>query len=225
MAKRKVKKKFTEEKLRADGWGSMNSFIQRQESARKKLLTFCGCCRCVWEHVTLECNRRAVEASERYADGLATPDELKEHWDATRFEPAVYHSWLLDVTGPARRDNFYLQLCPQTPEDNAALAAFHPVYTREFQARVQAGWVACGVDVFGHFCHPGARIDPQWLTSDVLALARGIYAERAFDRTPILADALQDAGCDDEDVLAHCRDAARPHVRGCWVVDLVLGKS
>ncbi len=63
-----------------------------------------------------------------------------------------------------------------------------------------------------------------WLTSDVLALARGIYAERAFDRMPILADALQDAGCNNDDVLNHCRDANQVHVRGCWVVDLLLGK-
>jgi hypothetical protein len=63
---------------------------------------------------------------------------------------------------------------------------------------------------------------PQWRTTDVRALARGINAEKAFDRLPILADALQDAGCDDEDVLYHCR---RPggHVRGCWVVDLAMG--
>jgi hypothetical protein len=67
-------------------------------------------------------------------------------------------------------------------------------------------------------------LDPQWLTSTVVALARGIYDDRAFDRLPILADALQDAGCDNADVLNHCRDAD-PHARGCWVVDLVLGKS
>ena len=67
-------------------------------------------------------------------------------------------------------------------------------------------------------------IDPQWLTSTVVALAEGIYADRAFDRLPILADALQDAGCGNEDVLTHCRDAG-PHARGCWVVDLLLGKT
>jgi hypothetical protein len=63
---------------------------------------------------------------------------------------------------------------------------------------------------------------PLWRTSDVLALARGIHRDQAFDRLPILADALQDAGCDDETVLNHCR---RPggHVRGCWVVDLAMG--
>jgi hypothetical protein len=69
------------------------------------------------------------------------------------------------------------------------------------------------------------RFAPSWRTSDVLLLARGIYEGRAFDRMPILADALQDAGCDSEAILNHCRDASATHVRGCWVVDLVLGKT
>ena len=78
-------------------------------------------------------------------------------------------------------------------------------------------------DIFGNPFRPAA-LDPSWLTSTVVTLARGIYEERAFDRMPILADALQDAGCDNEDVLNHCRGPG-PHVRGCWVVDLVLGKT
>jgi hypothetical protein len=65
--------------------------------------------------------------------------------------------------------------------------------------------------------------DPMWLTTTVVQLARGIDAERACDRLPILADALQDAGCTDEDILNHCR-CGGPHTRGCWVVDLILGK-
>ena len=71
---------------------------------------------------------------------------------------------------------------------------------------------------------PTPAADPSWLTSTVIALAEGIYADRAFDRLPILADALQDAGCENADILDHCRGPG-PHVRGCWVVDLVLGKS
>ena len=67
--------------------------------------------------------------------------------------------------------------------------------------------------------------DPAWRTSDAVALARGIYDDRAFDRMPILADALQDAGCADDGVLAHCRDTKTSHTRGCWVVDHVLGFS
>ncbi|WP_439623788.1 hypothetical protein [Gemmata sp.] len=77
-------------------------------------------------------------------------------------------------------------------------------------------------EFFGNPFRPVA-LDPAWCTSTVVALARGIYDERAFDRMPILADALQDAGCDSADVLTHCRGPG-PHARGCWVVDLVLGK-
>jgi hypothetical protein len=58
----------------------------------------------------------------------------------------------------------------------------------------------------------------------VARLARGIYDDRAFDRLPILADALEDAGCHDTAILDHCRQPG-PHVRGCWVVDLLLGKE
>jgi hypothetical protein len=67
-------------------------------------------------------------------------------------------------------------------------------------------------------------LNPEWLTPTVTALARGMYDSRDFGAMPILADALQDAGCDSEDILSHCRSDG-PHVRGCWVVDLVLGKD
>lgn len=67
-------------------------------------------------------------------------------------------------------------------------------------------------------------LDPSWLTPTVRARAAGIYADRAFDRMPILADALQDTGCENEEVLNHCRQPAE-HVRGCWVVDLFTGRS
>jgi hypothetical protein len=64
-----------------------------------------------------------------------------------------------------------------------------------------------------------------WRTDTVLTLARQMYESRDFGAMPILADALQDAGCENDDILSHCRDANHPHVRGCWVVDLVLGKE
>jgi hypothetical protein len=78
-------------------------------------------------------------------------------------------------------------------------------------------------DIFGDPFQP-VTADPSWLTSTVVSLAHGIYNERAFDRLPILADALMDAGCADAAVLEHCREK-EPHSRGCWVVDLVLGRS
>ncbi|MDY3557428.1 hypothetical protein R5W24_006619, partial [Gemmata sp. JC717] len=66
---------------------------------------------------------------------------------------------------------------------------------------------------------------PEWTAGTVLGLARQMYESRDFSAMSILADALQDAGCDNSDILNHCRDANAVHVRGCWVVDLVLGKS
>jgi hypothetical protein len=63
-----------------------------------------------------------------------------------------------------------------------------------------------------------------WQDGTVPKLAQSIYDERTFDRLPILADALEEAGCDDTDILGHCRGPG-PHVHGCWVVDLLLGKE
>ena len=79
-------------------------------------------------------------------------------------------------------------------------------------------------DIIGNPFRPVA-LDLSWLTSDVLALAHGIYEDRAFGGMPILADALQDAGCANKEVLNHCRDANQAHVRGCWVIDLLLQKE
>jgi hypothetical protein len=76
-------------------------------------------------------------------------------------------------------------------------------------------------DLFGN---PFRRVafDPRWQTADVIGLARGIYDDRAFERMPLLGDALMDAGCADECVISHCREAGA-HYRGCWVVDALLG--
>ena len=63
-----------------------------------------------------------------------------------------------------------------------------------------------------------------WNDGAVHKLAQAIYDARALDRLPLLADALEDAGCTDADILGHCRGGGE-HVRGCWVVDLLLGKE
>ena len=78
-------------------------------------------------------------------------------------------------------------------------------------------------DIFGNPFRP-VTFSPDLRTSTVVALANQMYESRDFSAMPILADALQDAGCDNEDVLDHCRGAG-PHVRGCWVVDMLLGKE
>jgi len=74
------------------------------------------------------------------------------------------------------------------------------------------------------------RFEPAWRTDNVVALAKGIFEERAFDRMVILADALLDADCDEESILRHCRGTEvgvkeQPqHIRGCWVIELILGR-
>jgi hypothetical protein len=78
-------------------------------------------------------------------------------------------------------------------------------------------------DIFGNPFRP-VTFDADWRTSTAAALAQHMYDSRDFSAMPILADALQDAGCENAEVLDHCRGPG-PHVRGCWVVDLVLGKS
>jgi hypothetical protein len=78
-------------------------------------------------------------------------------------------------------------------------------------------------DIFGNPFRPVA-FDPSWRTSSAVGVAQAMYDARDFAAMPILADALEDAGCDSPDVLAHCRGDG-PHVRGCWVVDHVLGKA
>jgi hypothetical protein len=80
-------------------------------------------------------------------------------------------------------------------------------------------------DIFGRpHPFPQVRLNREWMTADVLGLVSSIYEDRASDRLPIMADALEEVGCQDEEILGHCR-APGPHVRGCWVVDLVLGKE
>lgn len=78
-------------------------------------------------------------------------------------------------------------------------------------------------DIFWHPFH-SVRFDAGWRTADAVAIASAMYETRDFTSAPILADALEAAGCDNDDILSHCR-SGRKHARGCWVVDQVLGKS
>jgi hypothetical protein len=94
--------------------------------------------------------------------------------------------------------------------------------SRVAEERVQTDLLRC---IFGNPFRP-TNVDASWLAwngGTVANLARGIYDDRAFDRMPVLADALEEAGCTDAGILDHCRQPG-PHVRGCWVVDLLLGR-
>lgn len=81
--------------------------------------------------------------------------------------------------------------------------------------------------VLGNPFQPVPPLAPDWLRwneATVVRLAQSIYDDRAFNRLPILADALEEAGCTNPEMLNHCRGEG-PHVRGCWVIDLLLGKG
>lgn len=119
------------------------------------------------------------------------------------------------------------------PEESLRAVSAPGAYEGYIQAREQALRARHGGaratqaallrDLCGNPFRPAA-VSPDWLTSTAVALARGVYDERAFDRLPILADALQDAGCDNDELLDHLRGPG-PHVRGCWGLDLILGRA
>jgi hypothetical protein len=107
-----------------------------------------------------------------------------------------------------------------------ALGALPPMYA-EAQRGEKVTQACLLRDVVGPFPFRSVAADPAWLwwnDSAVANMAAAIYQDRAFDRLPILADALEDAGCDNAEILAHCRGAG-DHVRGCWVVDLLMEKE
>jgi hypothetical protein len=96
--------------------------------------------------------------------------------------------------------------------------------SRESEEAERATQRARHLDIFGDPDRPVA-FDPAWRTATALLLAERMYRTRDFGAMPILADALQDAGCDSAAILSHCRGPGPRHVRGCWVIDLVLGKE
>jgi hypothetical protein len=184
-----------------------------------------------------------VPANEAFADGLIPEQEFQRLWVAAiraapqpAGGPAKY-TWLaiksegLSSPFEVRCHSQAMYTCdaavgavwPESLEDDADLdeLARHPDGHRYFdERRYQAALVR---DIFGNPFRPVA-FSPEWRTDTALALARQMYESREFSAMPILADALQDAGCDNEGVLSHCRGEGL-HVRGCWVVDLVHGKE
>jgi hypothetical protein len=95
-------------------------------------------------------------------------------------------------------------------------------WARDWAQRYQAR-AAFLRDIFGPLPFRLVTFDPVWRTATTTSLATAIYAEQAWHDLPILADALEDAGCTNADILGHCRGGGE-HVRGCWALDVILGK-
>jgi hypothetical protein len=222
---------------------AMLEFLRARAGPRKHRLFAVACCRRVWPLLTDPRSRAAVEVVERYADGLASPEEVHDAYRPAR--AAARAAW--NAIGVAAGDPDAVAAAHKVAEaaraaaeaaceESAVAASAVAVATAcnayavdpALQAHVAAEHTAqCRLlrCVFGNpFLAPAA--DPAWLAGGggrPVKLAQQIYQDRAFERLPDLADALEQAGCSDEAVLGHCR-AGGDHVRGCWVVDLVLGK-
>jgi hypothetical protein len=145
------------------------------------------------------------------------------YWQAPR-EPSM--SWVVFHARPEVRPHRLLTAtsvqCGDRPIRYAGVAS-PGVVQGCIESAVEAGWPARRARLRQVLLGDPGRpvsLDPSWLSTTVVALARGIYNEGAFDRLPILADALQDAGCDHSEILDHCRGPGS-HV-GCWVVYLLV---
>jgi hypothetical protein len=165
-------------------------------SNRKWTLLDCACCRGVWSSLSDE-DKQVVEAGYGFAD--AEPDGAD----------AAFSAYFATMQRMVGLQNQFLA------RQNSAELATNATLLRE---------------IAGNPFRP-VSIHPAWLTPTVLSVAQAAYDNRipppgALEnaRLGVLADALEEAGCDNEEILNHCRQPGG-HVRGCWVVDLVLGKE
>jgi hypothetical protein len=197
--------------------------------ARKWRLFGCACCRRLWPLLD-ETNRRAVDVAERFADKRATLAELKAARQPAEgasldpdYKPVVQ---LLSVNAP--------HAASWAAHDARALVG---LYTEHRTARGKYDRSAEDAegqaqrdllqDLIGALPFRPAATDPAWLhwnAGGIPKLAQAVYEERAFDRLPVLADALEEAGCTEPDLLGHLRGPG-PHVRGCFALDLLLQKT
>lgn len=214
--------------------------VTRTTAGRRKLRLFaCSCCRV--EIKWLEGRgRRALDVAEQLADREATEEERRAAEQIVVQEANKLQIFSDRMRGAMRRrlGKKYYALC--AVRYALAVVELHEAVGRSVSmlANIEgkfgdpspeegAQWQSVVADklrdVFGNPFRP-VECDTAWQTEAALALARGIYESRDFSQMPLLAVALEGAGCDNADILSHCRDPG-PHVRGCWVVDLVLGKG
>lgn len=210
----------------------MLEHLDRLATERKLRLFACACCRRVWP--LLSCSdeqRRAVEVAERHADGLACPEELSEAEEAmdssgdfrdSAAEIAVQGGWdghemAIQCAAAASWSIFYY-----SAGDDAAKKA-REAHEKEAQSRLLR-------EVLGSPFRP-VTVPPACRPPQVVALAQAAYDHREIPsgqldpcRLAVLADALEEAGYADPEVLGHLRSPG-PHVRGCFALDAILGKS
>jgi hypothetical protein len=198
--------------------------VVQEASERKHRLFACACCRLLWDAFPEQACREAAAVGERFADGAADPAELARAREAARqvaLSAAVAGEWA--VTLPALAAG----LKAPSPESVVRFFRFSRRFSPPPALAGRAPQVASLIrDLFGNPFRPVA-IDPAWQSWHnglIPSMARRMYDSRDFADLPILADALEDAGCSDPAVLDHCR---RPglHARGCWLIDSLLDRA
>jgi hypothetical protein len=188
--------------------------VRKHASGRKLRLFACGCCRQNHAFMALVGADAIVEAAEQWADGKAARGKLAGAFETLDLSPA-------SPEFDRSRSAMELGFC----SEDAYLAVTYTVAWATDEEPVTDQRLAHQLrDIFGNPFRP-VTFPVSWRTDTTVTIARQMYESRNFSAMPILADALQDAGCDDEHILTHCRDTSLTHVRGCWVVDLVLGKA
>lgn len=193
--------------------------------ADRKLLLFAVSCWDRWAHMLDgDKSRNGIRALEMLADGVLPTNDGSTHLlidsdgDWAIICGGKYKAGL--SVGPGHADNianFTLDMVTDAEVEELGESS------QETCQKCRQAYLPYLKDIFGN---PFRLIadGPTWLSETAVSIATGIYEDKAFDRLPILADALQGAGCENEDFLNHLQGDG-PHVRGCWALDLVLGKS
>jgi hypothetical protein len=212
--------------LASDDLYIMLWFLKGKDSDRKMRLFATSCCRRVWRRLTDQRSRNAIETAERYIEGEVNDLERETSRRDAKAAMLAVTDLQEDPAWALRGELIALTLAERVTASllmwlfNENAQKQNPTGENN-QKKVQADLLR---DLFGPLLFRRISFKRAWRTANVASLAQSIYTDRAFDRLPILADALEDAGCDNADILNHCRQPGE-HVRGCWVVDLVLGKS
>jgi len=213
----------------------MLEFLHGKISPRKFQLFAVACCRQHWELFCPQPYRQMVNRAEQFADGIGTDDELKA-LACVAFGPiprelSVYAARCSAAaareTACCQFENPWVNAAEAADEVLRAVSCHRGLYQDEYSRDPHPeGYrqIALLYDIVGNPFLP-MTFDQTWGTSTVVAMARRAYQSRDGFAMRILADALQDAGCEDEAILGHCRDANQVHARGCWLLDLILGKE
>jgi hypothetical protein len=207
----------------------MLASLHGKVSDRKLRLFAVACCRRIWHLLKDERSRKAVEVAEQFSEGITTEEELSlaendanDVWNEYAYAETDATDAETDASDAACGAACYSEAAISAAQSASRGAAQALSYDgRQIEEQVSQSDLIR--EIFGNPSRP-ISADSAWLTSPVMHLARSMYDSRDFSAMPILADALEEAGCDNADVLTHCRGPGS-HVRGCWVVDLVLGKA